>query len=344
VVQSPPQLVLTINDNDSLICFNSSFTISVTGALNYSWTGPNSFTSATSSFTINNAQVNNGGFYVVNATDGNGCSNSDSLLISIANLPVLTLGASANNAIYCLDALINLSVSGASSYVWTGPNSFSSTSATPSIFNASIVNEGWYYVNGTDQNACLSSDSLFVSVEISASAVVAANDSIICPGEPLALYSSEGQSFQWEGPQNFSSNLQNTSITSTQVANSGWYTVVVTDVNGCTASDSIQILIENNEDCLFIPTLLTPDLDGHNDSWEITGIENFINAEVEIYNRWGNLLYYSSPYNNDWTGTVNRGATIDGADEKVPVGTYFYIIRLNNEEETSYKGYIEVQY
>jgi len=344
IIQAPPSIDISIDDADSIICENNSFTVTASGAANYSWTGPNSFTSSSSSFTLNNAQPTFEGYYIVNATDANSCTNEDSIFVSIATLPILAISTSANNAIYCFNALINLSVSGANSYAWTGPNSFNSFSANPSIFNATTFNEGWYYVSGIDQNACLSADSIFVSVEIPAPAAASSNDTIICPGEPLALYSSGGQSFQWEGPLNFTSNLQNTSITSTQIANSGWYTVVVTDINGCTASDSILISIENNEDCLFIPTLLTPDLDGHNDLWEISGIENFEKAEVEIYNRWGNLLYYSSPYNNDWNGTVNRGTTIDGADEKVPVGTYFFIIRLNNEEETSYKGYIEVQY
>jgi len=85
-------------------------------------------------------------------------------------------------------------------------------------------------------------------------------------------------------------------------------------------------------------------LDGHNDTWVVNGLENFENAEVEIYNRWGNLIYYSSPYNNDWDGLVNRGATLDGKDGKVPVGTYFYIIKLNVEDKEPFKGYVDVQY
>jgi gliding motility-associated-like protein len=94
----------------------------------------------------------------------------------------------------------------------------------------------------------------------------------------------------------------------------------------------------------LIPDLFTPDLDLHNDTWVINGIESYDKAEVEIYNRWGNLIYFASPYNNDWDGSVNRGTTIDGNDGKVPVGTYFYIIRLNNDDQDTFKGYVEVQY
>jgi gliding motility-associated-like protein len=89
--------------------------------------------------------------------------------------------------------------------------------------------------------------------------------------------------------------------------------------------------------------LITPDKDTYNDSWVINGIDKYPDAEVEIYNRWGNLVYSSSPYANDWAGQVNQGATID-SDGRVPVGTYFYVIRLNEGDKPPYTGSLEVQY
>jgi gliding motility-associated-like protein len=120
--------------------------------------------------------------------------------------------------------------------------------------------------------------------------------------------------------------------------------VNVIDTNGCTGSNSTYVEVTNTGDCLFIPDLVTPNLDGLNDTWEIQGLENFVNAEVEIYNRWGNLIYSASPYDTPWDATVNKGATIDGKDGKVPVGTYFYIINLNEDDYPPFKGYIEVEY
>ena len=82
------------------------------------------------------------------------------------------------------------------------------------------------------------------------------------------------------------------------------------------------------------------------EEWEIYGLDKFQDAEVSVFNRWGNLIYYTSPYDHNWIGEVNRGTTIDG-DGKVPPGTYFYIIQLNENpgsENDLFKGYIEVEY
>ena len=115
------------------------------------------------------------------------------------------------------------------------------------------------------------------------------------------------------------------------------------DPNGCLGYDSTFVDVSNNADCLFIPNLITPDKDTYNDTWVINGIDKYQDAEVEIYNRWGNMVYSASPYANDWGGEVNHGATIDN-DGKVPVGTYFYIIRLNEGDKPPYTGSLEVQY
>ena len=71
------------------------------------------------------------------------------------------------------------------------------------------------------------------------------------------------------------------------------------------------------------------------DVWVIEGITNpqYINNNVKIYNRWGNLVYETDSYNNAdraWTGEANV-STILGVNE-VPDGTYFYIINLGNNE------------
>jgi gliding motility-associated-like protein len=76
----------------------------------------------------------------------------------------------------------------------------------------------------------------------------------------------------------------------------------------------------------------------------VEGLEYYPEAEVFIYNRWGNLIYQVSPYTTPWNGEPNNGLTIDGKSGKVPFGTYFYQIKLNDSEGTEYKGYLELQY
>jgi gliding motility-associated-like protein len=74
---------------------------------------------------------------------------------------------------------------------------------------------------------------------------------------------------------------------------------------------------------------LTPNNDNNNDDFEIKNIEQFKNAKVEIYNRWGDILFkfsgtcmeYKTPENR-WDGTHN------GKD--LPMGSYVYIIQLDD--------------
>lgn len=343
-ISPAPTIDITALNNDSTICLNESFEITASGGTSYTWTGPNGFSANGATQTFGNVTNANQGYYVVDAIDANGCNALDSILISILPLPNLSLNTTGNNDTYCLNTVANITVSGASTYNWTGPNGFAQNGSSVTIINVNEQNEGYYHVTATDNNGCQANDSIYVTIASNPTINVPA-DTTVCPDESLTLSANGGTSYSWTGPAGFSSNQQNPLIsTSMDYENSGLYTVVVVDANGCSESDSTYVEVSNDGDCLFIPTLVTPNFDGLNDIWYINGIEKYTKAEVEIYNRWGNLVYSASPYNNDWDATVNKGATIDGKDGKVPVGTYFYIINLNEGDYPPFKGYIEVEY
>jgi len=102
----------------------------------------------------------------------------------------------------------------------------------------------------------------------------------------------------------------------------------------CTLADEVVITIGGQ---FIIPGSFTPNGDGVNDSWIISGIDNYPNASVRIFTRWGqeivNLVGYSSQKN--WDGT-NDGKTVTD-------GTYFYTIDLRDDEETEpMKGFVMV--
>ncbi|WP_316832659.1 gliding motility-associated C-terminal domain-containing protein [Pedobacter aquatilis] len=81
---------------------------------------------------------------------------------------------------------------------------------------------------------------------------------------------------------------------------------------------------------LFIPTLFTPNGDGDNDVFEIRGLELFAENTLVITNRWGNEVYKSNNYTNNWNG--------DGLNE----GTYYYLLKVretNNGEWFTYAGW-----
>ena len=117
----------------------------------------------------------------------------------------------------------------------------------------------------------------------------------------------------------------------------GVYILSATDANGC--KDSLKVTVT----CSFgkVPQLLTPNGDGHNDTWVIPGIDKYPDAVVEVYNRWGNLVYKATPYLNDWAG-ISAGMLTVGKD-KLPAGTYFYVITLTKGAK-AITGYLELQY
>ncbi|WP_461042438.1 T9SS type B sorting domain-containing protein, partial [Spirosoma harenae] len=81
---------------------------------------------------------------------------------------------------------------------------------------------------------------------------------------------------------------------------------------------------------VFIPEGFSPNGDGINDLFVIRGA-NGLTVSLEVYNRWGNLVYKNEDYRNDWDGKANTGITISSADAVgVPDGTYYYVVTLSD--------------
>ena len=111
-------------------------------------------------------------------------------------------------------------------------------------------------------------------------------------------------------------------------------TVIAADCD----KDGIADWNDNAKDCeFFIPEGFSPNGDGVNDTWFIRGILDYPKNHVQIFNRWGNLVFETDGYKNDWNGTTIFGLTIGGND--LPEGTYFYIVDLGNNTKV-YKGYV----
>ncbi|MCS6794942.1 MAG: Ig-like domain-containing protein, partial [Raineya sp.] len=94
--------------------------------------------------------------------------------------------------------------------------------------------------------------------------------------------------------------------------------------NAC--SKASVCIVVNGSDKIFIPEAFSPNGDGLYDTFRIEGIAGK-KVSVKIYNRWGNLVYQSDNYRNDWNGTANIGLH---TGENLPDGTYYYVIDFND--------------
>ena len=97
------------------------------------------------------------------------------------------------------------------------------------------------------------------------------------------------------------------------------YTVTVTDAIGCNLT--VSEAITHIEGCLFIADALTPNGDGYNDEWIVGGLLDFPQSEVKVYNRWGQLLFFSDEGDVNWDGRFNN--------QRLPVADYYYTIELS---------------
>ena len=92
---------------------------------------------------------------------------------------------------------------------------------------------------------------------------------------------------------------------------------------------------------LKIPNAFSPDGDGINDTWEIEGLNFKSNYELTILNRWGNIVYKTTQYQNDWLGTSIQSG-IFSSNNDLPEGTYFYSIVWEGETEPV-SGYVYIR-
>ncbi|QXP60101.1 gliding motility-associated C-terminal domain-containing protein [Olleya sp. HaHaR_3_96] len=122
------------------------------------------------------------------------------------------------------------------------------------------------------------------------------------------------------------------------------------DINNGTIS-SVEFTPEDYEiitfgaligsDGLNVYNAITPNGDQLNDVFVIEGVELFKN-NLQIFNRWGRIVYDAENYDNSFNGVANK-EIVGTQGEKLPVGTYFYVLQLT-EENKSYSGWIYLTY
>jgi gliding motility-associated-like protein len=199
----------------------------------------------------------------------------------------------------------------------------------------------------TIENGPCSSTDTVVIVSYSETNVQLTADTSICPETTSIILNAEVQGpvlGAWQvvsGTASFSND--STLQTSVSGLTAGVNVIVYNISNGpCSSSDSLSITVSNADDALctmedvFVPEGFSPDEDGSNDVFVIYGLKGQ-RVTLKVFNRWGNLVYESDNYQNNWDGTCTTGLILAG--ERLPESTYYYLVQIEGENETR-KGYL----
>ncbi len=254
------------------------------------------------------------GAYFVEVTDMySGCKNSDTVNLRFADIPEINLGADTS---FCENSSFKLSAYHQNySYLWQD-------NSTDSIYLA--TNQGIYFVQITDENNCQNSDTVVLSHDFLPRFELGA-DTIICENNTLSLsidLPPDETVISW-----YSEQLTDT-IYSFDYDFYETDTVRVQAKNKCGIwRDTLAVTFKYCGD-IIIRNVFTPDGNGQNDYFYIKGISEQIWTLV-IYNRWGNEVYQSSDYQNDWRA------------ESLNAGVYYYLL-LCPETKQEFNGFVHV--
>ena len=158
-----------------------------------------------------------------------------------------------------------------------------------------------------------------VKTMISSNISASGTNPTISLGQELELFSNNNNcdtwEWSWDDQTNNNQSFYDDPIVST------WYTLNV-DSAGCQGIDSIYIVVG-----VMPYDAITPNGDGMNDTWEILDINSYPDGTVKVFNRWGEVVHECSGGTNyiPWDGTYEG--------ELLAVGTYYYVIDLNNGDE-----------
>jgi gliding motility-associated-like protein len=240
-------IAVTVNANptidaglDAVLCDGDSIQLQATGGVTYSWNADPTLSNVGIANPFASPSIVTD--YIVTGTDINNCIGSDTVSISVNQIPSLNAGVDTS---LCLFDTIQLNATGTGlSFSWSPSTNISSTTISNPLVFPTVTQD--YIVAGTDGNNCVAIDTVNVLVHTLPIAN-AGEDFWVCPGSSKTLNGSGGIIYAWS---------PNLNITDTTVANPSItpvasidYALEVTDVNGCLDTDTMRVVFGN-----FVPT------------------------------------------------------------------------------------------
>jgi len=304
--------VTTANSN-SPVCEGTTLTFNANGGNSYKWQGPNNYNGSGSPASISNVGLAAAGKYYVTVTSSAGCVQRDSVIVSVKPKPIANAGTDTG---MCDGKTVALKGSGGNTYSWQPAASLSSANIPDPI--ASPVDSTTYILTVTDASGCIDDDTVLVNVYQEPSAN-AGSDKTMIEGDETILNGNAGGSgiiYYWT-PNAFISNANSLQPIISPPRDTT-YTLHVESIAGCgIATDKVFVKVFKK---VIIPNAFSPNKDGINETWRLTAIEAYPDADITVFNRYGQAVFTSHDYNKPWDGTYNNNP--------LPVGTYYYVIDL----------------
>ncbi|TMI65633.1 MAG: PKD domain-containing protein [Bacteroidetes bacterium] len=323
---------------DSLQRFVSSYTA---GASPATWwwdfgDGQNfsSTTSNTASHSYSTGLTNITIRHVVNL--GAGCV-SDTATFSIPLInpnPVASFTVIADTACVNKPVQFNSSSTGVTVWNWnfgngTGTNAppFIRTYSSANTYNISLI-----VANAAGCRSLPVTNSITINPNPS---INAGPDKFLNTGGSTTLDATianpSSYNFTWT-PSTFLSASNILNPTATPDITTDYSILAVDKITNCTDIDNVTVNIITG---LYVPSGFTPNRDGKNDVWQIPGLALYPDALVQVFNRYGEIVYQTKDYNSrPWDGKYK------GTDQ--PNGVFVYIIQLNDAEKRMLKGYVTI--
>lgn len=227
------------SSNTGPYCEGATIQLNSTGGGTYSWAGPLAYSNATQNPTIPASLTTMSGVYTVTVTSAAGCTSSSTTTVTVNTMPVPT---ASNTGPYCAGSTIQLNSTGGGTYAWVGPAAYANGTQNPTIGLAVTGMSGVYTVTVTLGGGCTASAT--TTVVVNALPIPnASNTGPYCEGANIQLNSGGGNTYSWSGPLAYANGTQNPTIAGSTPAMSGTYTVIVTDINNCTASATTAVTV-----------------------------------------------------------------------------------------------------
>ena len=302
-------------------CQNATATALTATGTNLLWYNLPNGSIGTSTSPIPSTTVIGSNNYYVTQTINNCESPQATINVNVVSAPAIPTITPVGPLQICADSSVIVYSSASTDNLWFKDGVLISGATNNSI---QITEAGNYTVKVSNSNGC-SNLSTPVSVVVFANPIVSAGtDKTIFEGDSVQLISvvSGGSIFNylWLPSLYLSDNLAANPWVVNPLTDM-LYKLTVTNENGCKGSSSVNVKLLKD---LKIPNVFSPNGDGLHDNWDITNLNLFPNATVQIFNRNGQIIFQSKGYATPWDGKKNGSP--------VPIGVYYYIINTGDNK------------